>query len=112
LAVSNEIKGLSPAPGDFPFLSPPVRIPLELRARAANAERSAAAEAQASPKFPFYHDFRFSGRNCRAAPAARVRNARRGARCPRQGGRIAELTPNGSNRVRWFGADFRHRPGG
>ena len=35
-----------------------------------------------------------------------------GARHPRKGGRIAETAPNGSKRVRWFAADFRHRPGG
>jgi len=113
LAVSNEIKRLKAAPGDLPFFGPRVRIPQASPSRPANAERSAAADAQASPTFPFYHDFRFSGRKCRgAAESAQPQGLPGRARYRRKGGRIAELAPNGSERVRRLAADFRHRPGG
>jgi hypothetical protein len=116
LAVSNEIKSLSPAPGDFPFFVCAPEIPSRCeRARRTPRDRGAIgrpgraslAEVSLLPRFPF-----FRKKMSRSPRRARVRKARRGARYPRQGGRIAELAPNGSERVRWFAADFRHRPGG
>ena len=77
LAVSNEIKGLPPAPGDFSFLAGSTP---ELPSRRARARRPPPARAFAEASF--LPRFLFSGRKCRAGPA--------GALCQRKGGRVAE----------------------
>jgi hypothetical protein len=63
--------------------------------------------------FPFTTISIFPEENVAGAPASACpQGSPGGARHPRKGGRIAETAPNGSKRVRWFAADFRHRPGG